>query len=51
MGQKIAVELTRFARRKTLYAAGGLVGMVIIVVELARPIGAARSAQGGIPTA
>jgi ABC-type dipeptide/oligopeptide/nickel transport system permease subunit len=40
--REIAVELTRFARRNTLSAAGGLVGMAIIFVALAAPLLAPR---------
>ena len=40
--REILRELARFARRNTLSAAGGLVGMVIIFVALAAPLLAPR---------
>src|SRR5207247_7246882 len=38
----VVVELARFARRNTLAAAGGLVGVLIVVVAVAAPLLAPR---------
>ena len=45
--REILRELARFARRNTLSAAGGLVGMVIIFVALAAPQLARRLTRAG----
>src|SRR5205814_9717562 len=40
--REIAAEVARFARRNTLSAVGGLVGLSIIVIALAAPLLAPR---------
>src|SRR5881296_4135027 len=42
MTKTVVVELARFARRNTLAAAGGLVGVLIVVVAVAAPLLAPR---------
>ena len=42
MIRAVVVELARFARRNTLAAAGGLVGVLIVVVAVAAPLLAPR---------